>query len=132
MEFSSQTMCIALFVTLTLGIVSSQSNGTMTNTGTNKTQADPVGKGTLECYKCSSFRKEHHCDNPSEDKTPTVVCEADEHMCRKVEQHINYEGDDHVRVYRECAKTGDLGECSERTGTYQFKSWYLSAGQIFY
>ena len=59
----------------------------MTNTGTNKTQADPVGKGTLECYKCSSFRKEHHCDNPSEDKTPTVVCEADEHMCRKVEQH---------------------------------------------
>ncbi|GFN81998.1 hypothetical protein PoB_000850400 [Plakobranchus ocellatus] len=93
------------------------------NTTTTTTPvATPESGSGLQCYHCSSFLKEHSCDNPNTKDTPIVNCSSGETMCRKIEQHIHYEGSDHIRTYRECAKSGDLGKCLERTGTYKFKS----------
>ncbi|GFR61297.1 hypothetical protein ElyMa_001842700 [Elysia marginata] len=122
MGVSAKLNCMALFVAVFFAFVSSQSPTNSSSTDTSSTA--PPEKGDLQCYSCSSYPGEPDlCSNPTAE-TNVETCLKGETMCRKVEQHITYGGDDHVRTFRECAKTGDLGECSERTGTHGFKSWY--------
>lgn len=78
---------------------------------------------SLECYSCNSFIHKENCDKIMPD-TPKVNCTVPEKICRKVEQHINYNDQDHIRVFRQCAERGTPNTCESRTGTYRFKSWY--------
>ncbi|XP_059163957.1 uncharacterized protein LOC131946926 [Physella acuta] len=78
---------------------------------------------SLKCYSCNSFNKTQSCITPGP-TTPIVECEANQTMCRKIEQQIYYNGADQTRVFRQCATLGSLGDCLERTGTYRYKSWY--------
>ncbi|BFZ17564.1 hypothetical protein BsWGS_20603 [Bradybaena similaris] len=76
----------------------------------------------LSCYTCNSF--EHpDCDTITGEKYKTQ-CNANQTLCRKVEQHMYYNKDDHVRIFRQCATLGRPGDCDSRTGTYRFKTWY--------
>ncbi|KAH9494857.1 hypothetical protein Btru_015841 [Bulinus truncatus] len=77
----------------------------------------------LKCYACSSEVSAEACLNPGP-TTQTTDCVGNQTMCRKIEQQIYYNGEDHTRVLRQCATSGELGECLERTGTYRYKSWY--------
>lgn len=131
MGASANHISIALFVSLSIAFVSSQSAGSNSSADAFTTSTvDPNSKGSLSnnqgplrrCYECSTFDPEENCDNPTNKSIKT--CAPGENLCRKVEQHITIDGSDHIRTFRQCATTGDLGECSERTGTYGFKSWY--------
>uniref|UniRef100_A0A0B7B4R0 Protein sleepless n=1 Tax=Arion vulgaris TaxID=1028688 RepID=A0A0B7B4R0_9EUPU len=77
---------------------------------------------SLKCYSCNSF-KDDDCETIRA-TTPEVTCSANQTMCRKVEQHMYYNKEDHVRVFRQCATSGTPGDCDTRTGTYRFKAWY--------
>ncbi|CAG5134214.1 unnamed protein product [Candidula unifasciata] len=74
------------------------------------------------CHSCNSFTNPD-CETITDDRYK-VQCSANQTICRKVEQHMYYNKDDHVRVFRQCATRGTPGGCDSRTGTYRFKTWY--------
>uniref|UniRef100_A0A0B7B609 Protein sleepless n=1 Tax=Arion vulgaris TaxID=1028688 RepID=A0A0B7B609_9EUPU len=78
--------------------------------------------GRFQCYNCSSFENVN-CETINE-LTPKANCTEEQTLCRKVEQHMYYNKEDHVRIFRQCATRGSAGDCDSRTGTYRFKSWY--------
>ncbi|KAK0050978.1 hypothetical protein Bpfe_019498 [Biomphalaria pfeifferi] len=78
---------------------------------------------TLKCYSCSSEIANTSCLTPGP-TTPTVECSGNQTMCRKIEQQIYYNKEDNTRILRQCATSGEVGECLERTGTFRYKSWY--------
>ncbi|CAL1540512.1 unnamed protein product [Lymnaea stagnalis] len=80
---------------------------------------------SLTCYSCNSEVQKELCLTPSA-QTPVIDCVGNQTMCRKIEQQIYYNGEDHTRVLRQCATRGNVGDCLERTGTYRYKSWYCN------
>jgi len=85
----------------------------------------------LECYQCNTHVQKQECETGSLAEKWKLPCPGNETMCRKIEQEINIDGDDTVRITRECATTRSAanGECLERTGTYRFKSWYCECDE---
>jgi hypothetical protein len=75
----------------------------------------------LKCFECNSY---DHPNCATLEGLKPVPCNSTQTLCRKVEQHINYNKQDHVRIFRQCATLGTAGTCDSRIGTYRFKSWY--------
>jgi len=85
----------------------------------------------LECYQCNTESNPKDCASENLADSWRMPCSNNETMCRKIEQEMNIDGEDTVRVTRECAtsRSAPTGDCLERTGTYRFKTWYCECDE---
>ncbi|KAK6187854.1 hypothetical protein SNE40_005788 [Patella caerulea] len=80
----------------------------------------------LKCYECNSFT-DQACKSIGEDTiVPLITCPTNSTGCRKVEQRLTYDGDEHIRFYRQCASSVEPKRCIERSGTLGVKMFYCN------